>query len=47
MFLGFLLCTKYELNNITFVKGKGKGCCPLILCFNLSFVEKHVLEYFV
>jgi hypothetical protein len=26
MFLGFLLCAKYELNNDIFVKGKDKGC---------------------
>ena len=47
MFLGFLLCEKYELNNITFVKGKDKGYRPLILCFTLSIVDKHVLELFV
>jgi hypothetical protein len=26
MFLGFLLCTKYELNNNIFVRGQDKGC---------------------
>jgi hypothetical protein len=26
LFLEFLLCAKYELNNIIFVKGQDKGC---------------------
>jgi hypothetical protein len=39
MFLGFLLCEKYELSNNIFLQGKDNGFWPLIFFFTLIYVN--------